>query len=287
MKKLILVLMAVLLVAIGVMIVGCKSEEEKSKEELFPKIEEMGAMPAIEYVEPPEAKGKLQVQAKIDKEHWERLGALSVEVKVKNVSKQILLKAIVTHSLEFKSGQTTHWDYGVGSTVAHLPPGEIGTADLSMLVLSNAQTVRRVRISLKDILFEGETVSPPTKPSETPAGEVKEILPSKVAVEYVEHSRLPDWQVTYDTPQLSEDLRWIVSAYVEYTTLWTGKWHSYKFCVEFNQGEGRLIRVKMVSESQTGRLIKMSGEILAGPPQEWRIIYPVEATYAKFWIEVD
>ena len=60
MKKLAVILMTVMLVVSGLS-GGCKSEEEKLKEELFPKMEEMGSLPALKYIEKPEAKGKLQV----------------------------------------------------------------------------------------------------------------------------------------------------------------------------------------------------------------------------------
>ena len=84
---------------------GFKSEEEKLTEDLFPKLEEMGSMPELKYVPVPEAEEKLQVAAQVNKDHWERLGALSVEVKVKNVSDQTLLRSVVIRTLFDKSGK--------------------------------------------------------------------------------------------------------------------------------------------------------------------------------------
>lgn len=181
MKKKWIIIVAVFLVlavAGSVYFVGGGSKnEEATAEELFPKMEEMGSMPGLKYVPVPEAEGKLQLDAQVNKEHWERLGTLSIEVKVKNISDQMLLRVLVTHTLFDKSDNVmgTRNAYGVGSEITRLNPGEVGTADLSMLVVSNAEQISRVEYSLKDVLFaEGSAiVQEPVeeKPTEEPVSE--------------------------------------------------------------------------------------------------------------------
>lgn len=193
MKKWLLFSLVFIIVVSGAS-AGCKSEEEKAAEELFPKMEEMGSVPDLKYIEPPGVAGRLEVAAQVNKEHWERLGTLSIEVKVKNISNQTLLRAIVIRTLFDKSGSVmgTRDAYGVGSEITRLNPGEVTTADLSMLVVSNAEKVSLVEYSLKDIIFAEESASAPSEKPESNEPEKTEGVSVNSAFEYSESPETPE-----------------------------------------------------------------------------------------------
>ena len=181
-KKWMFVGLAVLIIIgiVGFLTLGPKSDEEKireAEEEMFPKMD-VGSVPGLTYIEPAEAKGKLQVSAQVNKEHWERIGAFSVQVEVKNKTDNTLLRAVVTHTLIDKSGNVIGMknSSGVGSEINNIKPGESGTANLEMLVVSEkTKDIGRLEYSLKNIQFSGEATTAPAPTPEKP--EPEEIKP--------------------------------------------------------------------------------------------------------------
>lgn len=181
MKKKWIVVIVLVIVAVGIAGYfigqgGLKSEEEKITDELFPKVEDVSSAPDLKYVEPSEAQGKLQVAAQLNKEHWEQLQTLSLEVRIKNNTDQKLVKTIVTYTIIDKSGQVigSRDAYGVGSGVSNIAPGEVGTANLEMLFSGpRLKEVARVEYSLRDIQF-ASSPEEAEKPKETKTPEDSE-----------------------------------------------------------------------------------------------------------------
>lgn len=171
-KKWILVIVVLILAVAGLVgyIVG-RGGSNGEEQRLFPKIEEMGSLPKLTYVEPPEAKDKLRVEAQVGKEHWEKIGALSLVAKVENKTKdQTLVKAVFIYTLIDKSGKVIGLkDMAAGAGFNNIKPGEVGTLNLDMLVVANAERISRVEYSLRDIKFAVLTTPTiPATPTPTP-----------------------------------------------------------------------------------------------------------------------
>lgn len=185
-----LILVLVIGVAVYLIAQGSKTDEEKTAEELFPKIEDISSAPDLKYIEPEEAKGKLQVEAQLNKEHWEQLRTLSIEVRIKNKTDQLLLRAVVIHTIIDKSGNAIVRNaYGVGSEVTNVGPGEVGTANLEMLISgSSLKGIDRVEYSLRDIGFASppaQIEEPEQKEEPEQVEEPKETAPPSMTPEEV------------------------------------------------------------------------------------------------------
>lgn len=165
-KKWIAVIVILVLIVTGVVsyLAVFKGEgKEPSAEDLFPKIQEVSSVPRLK------ATGEigLQLAAQINQDHWERIGALSVVVKVKNVSDKTLQKAIVVKTLFDGTGAAIGIKNTQATDVSQLKPGEVFTANLDMLSV-NSGSISKVEFSFKQgsVVWVAAHFSPtPTPPN--------------------------------------------------------------------------------------------------------------------------
>lgn len=154
-KCLWIIAVVVVLATIGiVVVVSQNNSEKKAAEELFPKIQEIVSAPEIKTI----GVDGLQISADLNKEHFERLGALSLVVKVKNTSDKVLQKAVMAKTLFDKSGAAIGLKNTQAADVPQLKPGEIHTANLDM-ISANAQSIGRIEIFFREVVWAGAPVS--------------------------------------------------------------------------------------------------------------------------------
>ena len=172
----VIVVLIVIIGALAGYLIGKDGKsEESSAEDLFPKIQDIAGAPKIECVG---LEGKIELAAQLNKEHWENIGALSLEVKVKNTTDpgQTLLKATLIKTIFDKSGAAIGLKNTLAADVLNLKPGEVKTINLDMISV-NAGNIGKVELLFRDdYQFAEPTVSPapttstPSAATTQPAG---------------------------------------------------------------------------------------------------------------------
>lgn len=134
--------------------------------------------------------------------------------------------------------------------------------------------------------------SPRATLTPTPEAPVK-TLPSRVTIENIGPSTLNGTHEVsiYSYPKivninigapLSPPIeRWRSDVIIKDVVKWSVNKIVVKFHVEFNEGEGKL---RTFDQTKRGRLVEIKETV--GEGKIFTIEYPIEATHAKFWIEV-
>jgi hypothetical protein len=143
---------------------GFKSDEQKLEDTLLPKQQSIKSAPNLKYMPNPSA-GGLQVEAQLNKDHWERIGAVSLLVKVRNNSGRALNSANFAITQISKSGSVVGFANGTiaGGQIYNLRPGETATLTLDMIIVSGTENIGRIEYSLKDVFFSNAVSPPPTQ----------------------------------------------------------------------------------------------------------------------------
>lgn len=172
-KKLILIgIVVVLVVGIAAYFIG-KGGKSSEEDQLMPKIQSVSSAPKIEVI----GVEGLQMTVELNKEHWERVDALSLVVKVKNTGGKTLQRVVITQSLYDKGGGVITQKSMIGE-VTQLKPGETATKNLDMIAINAGEKIGKVEMGFREVVWAAATTSVPTastpkptaspKPTETP-----------------------------------------------------------------------------------------------------------------------
>jgi len=185
-KKWLIVGMAAVLVLIGIVVLtqqNGKSPEEKALDEVLPKTQSAGSVPAIEYVPVAEANG-LKVKPKVIVDHWER-GVLSASVSIENTRDEMLVTAKMTVTSISQSGARSLIS---SVSVNRLKSGETVTLNLDMLEVLNVSDIKKVEISFdgQSVIWEEPTaaIPEPKQPETTIPSQAIAEEPEKIVEEW-------------------------------------------------------------------------------------------------------